>query len=267
MKSFFYKNYYFIFILLIFIISMNACVYGENNAETYLKRGKVALDKGEFYLAVQNFTKSLEIDPNIAEAYFGRSLVWRMTGEIDQALDDVNKGIKLDSSKAFSHILRGEIYLEKKEYRLALTNFNKAIAIDPTTEWLYLVRAHYWHVTGNFGNEVFDLEKALKLKPSDFRVLNSYAWLLATCPEKSFRNGPKALEFAEKAVKASRLAETLDTLAAAYAEIGRFDDAIKIQEEAIDIMKKTGNIRYFSESIERLKSYKKRTAWTDYSKN
>lgn len=267
MKPFFDKKYSFIFILIIFIISIYGCDYDENNAETYYRRGRVALGKGEYNNAVENFTKSLEINSNIAMAYFGRSFAWKQTGEIDQALDDVNKGIKLDSSKAAVYVLRGDIYLDKKEYRLALINYNTAITIDPTDEWLYLIRANYWYVIGNFRNEVFNLEKALKLKPSDFRVLNSYAWLFATCPDKSYRNGSKAVAFAEKAVKESRSAETLDTLAAAYAEVGRFDDAIKIQEEAIDIMKKTRNIKCFSESIERLKSYKNRTAWTNYYRN
>ena len=76
----------------------------------------------------------------------------------------------------------------------------------------------------------------------------------------------RAVKFAEKAVKASRSAETLDTLAAAYAEAGRFDDAVKIQEELIDIQKKTGSNYFFSDSAERLKSYKNRIAWTDYSR-
>jgi tetratricopeptide (TPR) repeat protein len=263
MKSFFYKNNSFIFILIIFILSMFGCDY--ISAETYYQLGKIAWEKKEYTNAVEKFTKALEINPSMAMAYFGRSLAWKKIGNIDKALDDVNRGIKLDPSKAAVYVLRGDIYSEKKEYRLALINYNTAITVDPMDEWLYLARAHYWDVNGNFRNEVSDLEKALKLKPSDFKVLDQFAWMLATCSDKSYRNGSKAVEFAEKAVKASRLAETLDTMAAAYAEVGRVDDAIKIQEESIGIRKKTGNIKFFSESIKRLKSYKNRIAWTNDS--
>jgi tetratricopeptide (TPR) repeat protein len=174
--------------------------------------------------------------------------------------------MEINSGNAHAYALQGDIYFDKKEYHLAIADYDKALAIDETNEWLYLKRANYWYVNGNFKSSIFDLEKAFKLNPSNFTVLNDFAWLLATCSDKPYRNGEKAVQLAEKAVKASRSAETLDTLAASYAEIGRFDDAVKIQEESIDIQKKSGSNAFLSDSIERLKSYRGKIAWTDYSR-
>ena len=58
---------------------------------------------------------------------------------------------------------------------------------------------------------------------------NDLAWLLATCPDNSVRNGQKAVELAQQAVQLSngRSPEILDTLAAAYAEAGRFHEAVE----------------------------------------
>jgi Lipoprotein NlpI, contains TPR repeats len=238
----------------------------KNSAEAYYGLGRVALDKEEYTDAVKDFTKALEINPNMAVAYFGRSIAWVSIGNIENALTDVNKGIALNSRNAPAYALRGSIYLLKKEYNPAIDDYNTALAIDQTNEWLYLQRAIYWYTVGNFSNAVSDLEKAFKLRPSNFTVLNDFAWILATCSDKSYRNGFRAVKFAEKAVKASRSAETLNTLAAAYAEAGRFDDAVRIQKESIDSQNKTGSNFCLSDSVERLKSYQNRIAWTDYAR-
>ena len=63
---------------------------------------------------------------------------------------------------------------------------------------------------------------------------NDYAWVLATTEEDALRNGELALIHAEKAVEMKASASYLDTLAAAYAELGRFEEAITTQQSAID---------------------------------
>lgn len=297
MKYFLYKNYSLIFILIIISVFIGGCKYYENynintgnarlssgkldmakvyfeselkrnknSAEAYYGLGSVALAKNEFAVAVDHFTKVIEINHNIAGAYFSRSVAWKRIGNIENAIIDVNKGMALNSGNALAYALRGDIYLDKKEYSLAIADYNKSLDIDQTNVWLYLTRSNYWYIDGNFKNAISDLENALKLSPSNYNVLNNFAWLLATCSDKSYRNGEKSVQLAEKAVKAFRSAETLDTLAASYAEARRFGDAVKIQEESIDIRKKADSNVFLSDSVERLKSYKNRIAWTDYSR-
>ena len=68
---------------------------------------------------------------------------------------------------------------------------------------------------------------------------NSLAWLLATCPDPSFRDGQRAVEIGRRALKCSPeqgKAACLDTLAAALAENGDFAEAIDCQLEAISLM-------------------------------
>ncbi len=236
----------------------------KDNVKAYFGLGRVAMAKNEFSVAVKHFTKVIELKNDIAGAYFNRSISWRKIGNIENAMMDVNKGITIDSSNPHAYALRGDIYFDKKEYNLAIADYDKALTIDQKNEWLYLKRANYWYVNGNFKNSILDLEKASKLNPSNITVLNDFAWLLATCSDKAYRNGEKSVQLAEKAVKASRSTETLDTLAAAYAESGRFDEAVMIQEESIDIQKKAGSNVFLSDSVERLKSYRGKIAWTDY---
>jgi tetratricopeptide (TPR) repeat protein len=69
-------------------------------------------------------------------------------------------------------------------------------------------------------------------------AMNTFAWFLATCEDPNIRDGSNAVRIGEKAVAAteSRNPQYLDTLAAAYAEAGRFADAVSAQQEAIDLM-------------------------------
>jgi len=93
---------------------------------------------------------------------------------------------------------------------------------------------------GDFARAIADYERALQLNPYLAAAMNSLAWDLATLPAADLRDGPRAVELAEKAVALDRR-ETgfLDTLAAAYAEAGRFDDAAQTQQRAITLLQQT----------------------------
>jgi len=78
------------------------------------------------------------------------------------------------------------------------------------------------------------LQKALQIKPDSLEVLNNLAWLLATCPDAHIRDGVQAVKYAGRACELTHYRKTImvGTLAAAYAEVGRFDDAIVAAEKA-----------------------------------
>ena len=84
---------------------------------------------------------------------------------------------------------------------------------------------------------------AIQVRPGDAVLLGGMAWLLATSPAASLRDGAKAVELAQRAARLPgvRKAESLDTLAAAYAEAGRFPEAVKTAEEAGALAARRGN--------------------------
>ena len=79
--------------------------------------------------------------------------------------------------------------------------------------------------------------KRINLDPNLLALMNQTAWVLATCPDASIRNGTEALALAQRVVKASRGKDPsiLDTLAAAYAEVGRFSEAAQTARQALVI--------------------------------
>jgi tetratricopeptide (TPR) repeat protein len=123
---------------------------------------------------------------------------------------------------------------------------------------------------GEYGAAVRAYEEAIRMKPesSDLSrsrprrwVQNNLAWLLATAPDSAVRNGPRALVLAEQLVAWKRDDPAyLDTFAAAYAEVGRFDDAVKTQRQALAGLGR-GSLR--DEYRKHLKSYEDRKPWRE----
>jgi len=106
--------------------------------------------------------------------------------------------------------------------------------------------------------------KALRLQP-DLRIaLNNLAWLLATAGDTGLRSGPEAVTLAERAVAIDgRTPQSLDTLAAAYAEAGRFDRALVTAEEAVLLADAAGQKDQASEFRARALLYRMRQPYRE----
>ena len=93
---------------------------------------------------------------------------------------------------------------------------------------------------GRHAEAVADYDKALELQPKDEGLLNNLAWTLATSPDAKLRNGRRAIELATLACEVTgyKLAYILSTLAAAYAETGDFQTAVKWTTKAVQVSDK-----------------------------
>ncbi len=130
--------------------------------------------------------------------------------------------------------------------------------IEGAVKWLgraYYNRAETKMSDGEFAEAISDYEAAVRVDPGYALAFNDLAWLRATCLVAEFRDGAKAVEKASKACELTnwKKAHYVGTLAAAYAEAGDFDSAVKWQKKAIDLLTEEEELR--ADFEERLKLY------------
>jgi tetratricopeptide (TPR) repeat protein len=154
---------------------------------------------------------------------------------------------------------RGIAYGEKGQYDRAISEFNRAIEINPMDNKAYNNRGIVYRFQGQYDQAISDFNKAIEINPMDADAFNNLAWLFATAKGPGFRNGKKAVELALKGCELSgwKKAEYLDTLAAAYARVGDFANAVKWEEKALESPK----LARRPEFQQRLNFYQERKPW------
>jgi len=141
-----------------------------------------------------------------------------------------------------------EVAMEQLEMEMADQDFSVAYQTEAD-----LTAFNQAMGTGDYVTALNELDLALEEFPDDPALHNNKAWLLATCPDAEIRNGKLAVEHGRKACELSDWAfpEYVDTLAAAYAEAGDFEEAVRWQHKAID----EGAPHYQQQFAERLALY------------
>ena len=122
----------------------------------------------------------------------------------------------------------------------AITHYQAALNLNPKDDGSIFNWGVALLESGNHAEAAEKFEQTLKINPHHKQTLMSLAWLRAINKDVTLRNGPEAVRLAEHGVDLTKNEDEwmLDTLAASYAEAGRFDDAIRTENKAIEVATK-----------------------------
>jgi len=84
----------------------------NKNALVYYNRGLTYIGRGDFDQAISDYTKAIELDPNLAEAYVSRGIVHARKSNLDKAISDYTKAIEINREYAYAYVSRGLIRSE-----------------------------------------------------------------------------------------------------------------------------------------------------------
>ena len=213
-----------------------------NFSEAQYNLGNALAAKGRFDEAIENYYKAIQINPNYCEALNNLGIALADKGRFDEAIENYRKAIQINPnfSKALNNL--GGTLLHQGRIDEAIENFRKTIQINPNFSEALDNLGVALATKGRFDEAIENYRKAIQINPNFSDALNNLAWVLAASPDDELRNGAEAVRLAERACELTHNGEPsfIGTLAAAYAECGRFPEAVTTAEKAEQIATSAG---------------------------
>ena len=219
--------------------------------------GSVLSEKQDLQGAADTLNQALALAPTNAAAYYNLSILHAKQGNFDEAIRCGNESVRWDPASASAHNNLGVFLLEKGRLDEALAHLTEAIRLDPGKGNAYFSLGRIMVRKGRLAEAASCYAEAVRLEP-DERSLNALAWLLATAPDPSLRDGKKAVALATRLCELTRYQapRALDILGASYAEAGMFPEASRAATSAVECALKQGNPKLAQEISRRLNLYK-----------
>ena len=221
--------------------------------------------RGQIDAAIAHYRMVLDLKPDSVYAHFNLGVALAALGRPDEALDHYQKALELNPDLADAHGNLGAILADRGQIDAAIMHYQKALELKPDAAGVRREQDRVLALRQDFRQHLAERRALIQSRPSDAKLLDDTAWILATNPNPSFRNGAEAVELAQRAVKltGNQDSRTLDTLAAAYAEAGRFAEAVQAAQKAIDLAVQQ-NKPAVAEAIQaRRQAYETKTAFRE----
>jgi len=197
--------------------------------------GNVLAQRGEFAAAIARYRDALRLAPQAVDIHNNLGVALARAGNSTDAEAEFAHTLRLAPEDQDAHMNLGELAAQRGDWATAATHYAA------------VVRAHPQHVdavedlatTLSAANQVDEAIRVLRAgvarSPDATKLAGSLAWILATAPDARRRDGAEAVRLAERACARTAYADPdlLDTLAAAYAEAGRFDAALTTARRAL----------------------------------
>ncbi len=199
----------------------------------------------------------------IAEGNLGLALHGK--GKNAEALEHFENSIRINRHQPAVLSSLGAFYLQMGRTADSISHLQEALEIEPKLEDAHYNLANTYLALGKANEALIEYQRALELEPDDIETLNNMAWILATWPGPSIRDGIRAVTLAERADSLTRRRNQIiaATLAAAYAEAGRFPEAVRAAERAIQLASGEGNSGRVMSIRVQLEAYKSGNAFRD----
>jgi tetratricopeptide (TPR) repeat protein len=209
----------------------------------YIQVGLAQRETKDLPGAVAAFKKAADLDPQLADPYWLLGEVFLLQGDWAAAADAYRKGTDRACTWAVFWKQGGRTprltdqLRNLKDQPKAIAVFQKAMELDPKDFLSCYILGQVFEQQGRHADAEQAYLRAIDAQPAFVPAHGWLAWLLATCPDDKARDGKRAVEYATAACEQTGWNDPLclDTLAAAYAEAGRFDEAVRFQTRALEV--------------------------------
>jgi Flp pilus assembly protein TadD len=219
--------------------------------------GWILASQQKYDEAREHLVASLAVHPENAQAHSNLGRVLSLQGRFAEAEPEFRAAVRIKPKDAEIRRSYASALAEQGRKDEAVKQLRELLQLKPDTEARSQL-ATLLYQTGKFGEVVAEYRQVVAAKPDQPEVLSNLAWLLATSPDSAVRNGTDAVRFAEQACRLTgyQRAQMIGALAAAYAEAGRFTEAVAATQKAIDLARAGGDARFAAMNEQLLNLYR-----------
>jgi protein O-mannosyl-transferase len=222
-----------------------AAALNPADAEAQNNLGVTLFGIGRADDAIVHYQKALEIRPDYAEASCNLANALIAKGDFDGAIARYTACLAAIPDQEEAQYNLASALLRKGRTDEAIVEYQKVLQVHPESADAHANLGSALLAKGRVQDAIAAYRNALRISPENVAAQSNLAWLLATSSDSSIRNGSEAVALAEHADSESSRSENhplvLRILAAAYAEAGRFDEAKKTAQQALQAAKIQGN--------------------------
>ena len=189
--------------------------------------------------SLEHFTAARKLKPELPSTAFNVGVALEALGRLEEAATAYSDAIAMDANYAAGHLRLAALRYRQGSLSEAIQRFTHALRIEPRNAGARCDLARALVESAQPQSALTEYQSALSIEPRHPTCLINFTWLLAAHEDPAIRGAHPAIEIGERAVDASRGTDTeafaLDAMAAAYANAGRFRDAVKTAETAITL--------------------------------
>jgi tetratricopeptide (TPR) repeat protein len=210
-----------------------AIALSPDNAFTHLNLGTALFETGDAKAALDEYQTAVRLSPGLSKAHYGAGIVLESAGRDREAIEAFTKAVEADPSSVEAHMSLADALRRSGRERESLPHYADVISRSPAVSQATFGYAMALVRLGRYREARERLEAATKTYADQPGFAHALARLLAAAPDDTVRDGMRALAITQGLLQNQRTLELMQTAAMALAEVGRFDEAIRWQREAI----------------------------------
>ncbi len=233
-------------------------------AEAHYNLGVASVQRGKMQEAIGHYEQALLIKPDLDGAHNSLGVALQQTGRLNDAIRHYEQALRISPGFAEAQYNLAVALQRQGRYAEATESYRKAIELKPRLADAYLGLGRTLVAQGEYAEAVQTFRRGLEVEPRHMVMGDEMAWIMATAPDPTVRNALQAIQIGERLAELTGRKEfkPLDTLGAAYAEAGRFEQAVATAREALQLAEARNDtnlviaIRSRLELYERSKPYR-----------
>jgi len=204
-----------------------------DNAFNRLNLGTALYMQGDAEGALKQYREAVRLSPSLARAHFAIGVLMDASGQDGEAIKAFEAAVASDPAYAEPHFSLANVLRRNGRVQESLAQYSEVLRLDPAVSQAAFGYAMGLVRLGRYQEARARLESAIQSFPDQPGFPHALARLLAAAPDDRVRDGARATSIMSELMKSQQTTAMAETMAMALAETGRFDEAVRWQQEAI----------------------------------